>query len=265
MFLQMILRWLTSTFPAEMMQGWRLVRPDLVLWVALSALLAVATLAVPPGTEDPAPVLPALVGLTTALLTATLPPVLFTAAATAREVTWGRVWRYLLLKAPVLLAYWILALLVALLPAVAVGKAVSLALGGTVAEIPLSALGAILIFLVFAVRFSFLPFLAILYERGQIAEALWSVPQAPWLGSLAWPLLASTRLTQTVRWRLTPYVLLVGVVPNLPRMAGPAVLLPAEVVCQVLALTVQAVLYCYFRAQVEARGLPAPALIEREA
>lgn len=265
MFMQMILRWLTSTVPAEMMRGWLLVRPDLVLWVALSALLAVATLALPPGTEDPAPVLPALVGLTTALLTATLPPVLFTAAASGCEVTWGRVWRYLLLKAPILLAYWVLALLVALVPAVVVGEAVRLTLGGTAAEVPLSALGAILVFLVFAVRFSFLPFLAILYERGQIAEALWSVPRAPWLGSLAWPLVTSARLTENVRWRMTPYVLLVGIVPNLPRMAGTALLLPAEVLCQVLALTVQAVLYCYFRAQAESRGVAAPALMETQA
>ncbi len=264
MILQKILRWLLSVFPAEMMQGWRLVRPDLVLWTALSALLSVAALALPAGSEDPAPVLPAIIGLTTALVTATLPPVLFTAAATGGEVTWGQVWRYLLLRAPIMLAYWILALLVALVPAVVVGTIFSVALEGTTAEIPLSAFSAVLVFLLFAVRFSFLPFLAILHERGQIAEALWNVPRAPRLGIFAWPLVASARLTETVRWRLTPYVLLIGIVPNLPRMAGTTLQLPAELLCQILALTVQGVLYTYFRAQAQALGLPAAVLIEAE-
>lgn len=264
MILQMILHWLLSVFPAEMKQGWRLVRPDLLLWLALSALLAVAALALPEKAETGAAVLPALVGLTTALLTATLPPVLFTAAATGREVTWSHVWRYLLLRAPILLGYWILALLVALIPAMVVGEIVSLALRGTSAEIPLSAFSAVVVFVAFAVRFSFLPFLAILFERGQVAETLWSVPRAPWLGFFVWPLATSATLTRSVRWRLTPYVLLIGIVPNLPRMAETALLLPAEILCQMLALTVQGVLYGHFCAQAAAAGLPPAVLIESE-
>lgn len=263
MVASMILRWLLSVFPAEMASGWRLVRPDLLLWVGLSALLAVAALALPPATpESPAPVLPAFIGLTTAVITATLPPVLFTAAATGQEITWAQVWRYLLVRAPLMLAYWILALLVAFVPAVATGEILSLALAGTSAEIPVSAFAAMSVFLIFAVRFSFLPFLAILYERAQIDEALWRTPQAPWLGRLAWPLVASARLTVNDRWGLTPYVLLVGAVPNLPRLVDQTLLLPTEVLCQLLALTVQAVLYTHFCAQGGARGLPAVALLQ---
>jgi len=266
MIMQMILHWLWSVFPAEMKQGWRLVRPDLLLWVALSALLAVAALTVPAGQDSRAHILPALVGLTTALLTATLPPVLFTAAVTAREVTWGQVWRYLLLRAPILLIYWFVALLVALVPAVAVALTIRAAAGDSTAQAPLTAFGALLVFLIFTVRFSFLPFLTILYEREQIAEALvWNISRAPVLGALAWPLVASARLTENLRWRLLPYVLLIGIVPQLARVSESALLLPTQVVCQLAALTIQAVLYGYFRAASEAHGLPPAALIETEA
>jgi len=265
MFARMLLRWVLSVFPAEMASGWRLVRPDLLLWAGLSALLAVSALALPPGTPDTsAPVLPAIIGLATAVITATLPPVLFTAAATGREVTWAQVWRYLLLRAPIMLMYWILALLVAFVPAVSAGEMLSIILSGTVAEIPVSAAAAMIVFIIFAVRFSFLPFLAILYERGQIDETLWHLPQAPWLGRLAWPLVASARLSENVRWNLTPYVVLVGVIPNLPRMLENALLLPAEVLCQLVALTVQGVLFNYFCAQGSARGIPAVTLLETE-
>jgi hypothetical protein len=53
-----ILRWLLYVFPVEMARGWRLVRRDLLLWVALLALLALGSLSVasgpalaPPATE----------------------------------------------------------------------------------------------------------------------------------------------------------------------------------------------------------------------
>ena len=48
----MFLRWLLRTFPAEMRRAWARVRPDLALWLALAALMAVA------GTSLPGPMAP---------------------------------------------------------------------------------------------------------------------------------------------------------------------------------------------------------------
>ena len=76
----MFIRWLFTVFPVEMQAGWRLVRRDLVLWIALAGLLALASAGAP--TEgDPGLNFATFIGVSTARLTAGLPAILFEAAA----------------------------------------------------------------------------------------------------------------------------------------------------------------------------------------
>ena len=63
----MFINWLLNVFPAQMFRGWRLVRRDLALWVALFTLLAVASVAVPQGEQSEGP------GLAMFVMAATAP------------------------------------------------------------------------------------------------------------------------------------------------------------------------------------------------
>lgn len=262
----MFLRWFFKTFPAEMRQAWAFVRPDLLLWAGLAALIAVAAMSMPPPAGDtPPPALPMLVAVFSGLLTMMLPAVLFTAQLQGRQLTWGPILLLMARKAAPLIFYALTGFLIAWSADVTMLLAVTAALGETPALIPLSTVAAVVIFVSIIVRFSFLSFLVILLERDQVPPALWQWERFQGLAPVFWPLTASSRLTEGSRWRLVFYTLLERGLPVLAAMV-PA---PWTVVSSTLALvvltTVQGVFFLHYRRRCEEMGLPPPALPIEEA
>ncbi len=256
------LRWLLTTFPLEMREGWRLVQPDLLLWLALSSLVTVAAMSLPPpGVDQPPPVFPFLVSIVSGLLTSMLPAVLFTAQLERLELTWAPVLRLVLRKAAPLLGYAIVAMSIAYGADSLMIAAVSLALGDSPLLLPASTICGIVILVTILVRFSFLPFLVILHERADIPEKLWKWEKVEQAAPLFWPLTASARLTEGVRWRLVFYTLIGQVLPIATALVGstPAKF-PVSVAAMLVLTTVQAVLYGHYRRRAGELAIAAPVL-----
>lgn len=256
----MFLRWLLKTFPAEMRQGWGLIRPDLMLWLALAALIAVAAMAMPPPGDQPPPALPMLVAAFSGLVTMMLPAVLFTAQLEGRQLTWGPVLLLMARKAAPLIFYALTGFLIAWTADVVMLLAVTSALGDTPALIPLSTVAAVVIFVSIIVRFSFLSFLVILVDREQLPPALWQWQRATALAPIFWPLTASARLTEGNRWRLVFYTLLERVLPVGAALVPPPYTLLSSTVALIVLTVVQGVFFLHYRRRAEELGVPAPAL-----
>jgi hypothetical protein len=254
------LRWLLTTFPQEMKTGWALVRPDLVLWIALAALIAVATLSMPAASDQPPPALPFLVSVVCGLVTTMLPAVLFTAQFEGRELTWGPVLLLMLRKAAPLVAYAITAIFIAWSAETVIILAMSQAFGQSPILIPASTVVGIIIFVSILVRFSFLSFLVILLERDKVPQVLWQWPRLVQVAPLFWPLTASARLTEGNRWRLVFYTLLGQALPVGAAFVPAPLLLPASIVAMMVLTTVQGVFFLHYRRRCEETGVPAPAL-----
>lgn len=256
----MFIRWLFTVFPTELRQGWRLVRPDLALWVALSALLGVAALSMSPASDQPPPLLPAVVGMTVGLVTAMLPAILFTAKLEEREITWGPALAFCGRKALPLFAYVLIAVMLAYGADSAVRVSVALVLRESPATVPMATLGGTVVLLSILVRFSFLPFLVLLSSRDEVPDSLWQwrvgEALAPWL----WPLTTAARQTEGYRWRLVPYTVLTLAVPWLPALVAVEAALLVSVLGQILLLTVQAVFFDYYCVRCEDTGVPGPRL-----
>ncbi len=258
----MFLRWLLTTFPYEMRQGWTLLRPDLVLWLALAALVSVATISLPPPGDEPPPALPFLISVISGLVTAMLPAVLFTAQLEGRQLTWGPVLALMARKAGPLVAYAVTAIFIAWGAETMMRLAVTNALGESPILIPASTVAGFVIFISILVRFSFLSFLVILLERDRLPPALW---QWQWqrvapLAGLFWPLTASARLTEGRRWRLVFYTLLGQALPVGAAYLPAPFILPAAVIAMLVVWTVQAVFFMHYRRRCEETGVPAPTL-----
>jgi len=255
------LRWLLTVFPREMAQGWALLRPDLVLWLALSALVAVATLsAPPPGGDAPPPLLPFLISITSGLVMTMLPAVLFSAQLEGRQLTWGPVLLLMARKAGPLVAYAIIAIFIAWTAEAAMLVSVSYALGEGPALIPISAVAGIVILVSILVRFSFLPFLVILLEKDQVPAALWQWQRAAALAPVFWPLTASARLTEGSRWRLAFYTLIGQLLPWLAARVPEVAVLPASILALLALTSVQGVYFVHYRRRCEETGVPPPRL-----
>ncbi len=257
----MFLRWLTSVFPAEMRQGWLLVRPDLVLWLALFALVAVATMSLPPpGGEQAPPALPFLVAVVAGLMTTMLPAVLFTAQVEGRQLTWGPVLLLMAQRAAPLVVYALTAVAIAWSAEAVMLVAVTFALGESPILIPLSSVAGLVILVSILVRYSFLPFLVILLQREYVPEALWRWNRAGALGALFWPLTASARLTEGLRWQLAPYTLLGQLLPLLAAIAPGPSRLPASIIVLLVVTVVQGVIFLHYERRCEQAGVPRPTL-----
>lgn len=256
----MFLRWLFKTFPGEMRQGWALIRPDLMLWLGLAALIAVAAMAMPPPGDQPPPALPMLVAAFSGLVTMMLPSVLFTAQLEGRQLTWGPVLLLMARKAAPLVFYALTGFLIAWTADVVMLLAVTGALGDTPALIPVSTVAAVVIFVSIIVRFSFLSFLVILLEREQLPPALWQWERFQQLAPFFWPLTASARLTEGMRWRLVFYTLLERVLPVAAALVPPPVTPLASTMALMVLTTVQGVFFERYRRRCAEMGVPPPVL-----
>jgi len=270
------LRWLIATFPYEMRQGWALVRPDLVLWVALASLIAVATLSMPQTAGEPPPALPFLISVITGLVTTMLPAVLFTAQLEGRQLSWGPVLMLMARKAAPLIAYAVTGIFVAWSAEAAMIIALSQLLGHSSALVPVTTVAGVIIFVSILVRFSFLSFLVILLERDKLPLALWQWRSAvdpasarlgrmqqriaEFAGPIFWPLTASSRLTEGNRWRLVFYTLLGQAIPVAATFVPAPVLLPVSIVAMLVVTTVQGVFFLHYRRRCAETGTPEPAL-----
>ena len=256
----MFLRWLFTTFPYEIRQGWALLRPDLVLWLALAALVAVATMSLPPPSDQPPPALPFLNSVISGLLTTMLPAVLFTAQFEGRQLTWGPVLLLMARKAGPLVMYAIIAIFIAWSAEALMLVSVTYALGDSPILIPASTVAGVVILVSILVRFSFLPFLVILLERDKVPAALWQWQRATALAPFFWPLTTSARLTEGNRWRLVFYTLLGQALPVAATFAPGALILPASVIAMIVLTTVQGVFFLHYRRRCEETGVPPPTL-----
>ncbi|HEY2775255.1 MAG TPA: hypothetical protein VGK20_14500 [Candidatus Binatia bacterium] len=261
----MFLRWLFSVFPFEMRQGWALVRPDLLLWLALSALIAVAALSMPAPSDEPPPLLPFLVTVVSGLVTSMLPAVLFTAQLEGRQLTWPPVIALMARRVFPLVVYAIVAISIAWGAETAMLLAMTAALGNSPILIPASTAAGVVILVSILVRFSFLSFLVILLERDRIPPALWQWQRWPWLAPLAWPLTASSRLTENNRWRLVFYTLLGQALPVAAALSPREYLLPASMLATIVLTTVQAAIFLHYRRRCAETGVPEPRLPIEEA
>lgn len=257
----MFLRWLLTVFPAEMRQGWLLVRPDLVLWLAMFALVAVATMSLPPpGGDQAPPALPFFVAVVAGLMTTMLPAVLFAAQVEGRQLTWGPVLLLMAQKAAPLVAYALAAVAIAWSAEALMLVAVSFALGESPALIPVSTVAGLVILVSILVRYSFLPFLVILLRREHVPVVLWQWDRAAAVAGLFWPLTTSARMTEGLRWRLAPYTLLGQVLPLVAALAPGASRLPVSILVLLVVTVVQGVIFLHYQQRCEEAGVPRPAL-----
>jgi hypothetical protein len=261
-----------------MRQGWALVRPDLVLWLALAALIAVATMSMPAAGGEPPPALPFLISVITGLITTMLPAVLFTAQLEGRQLGWGPVLLLMARKAAPLVAYAITGIFIAWTAEAAMIIGLTNALGQSPALVPLSTIAGVIIFVSILVRFSFLSFLVILVERDKLPLGLWQwhsasvlgrdtarlgsvqVRWAELVGPIFWPLTASSRLSEGIRWRLVPYTVLQQAVPVGATFVPAPFVLPAAIVAMLVLTTMQAVFFLHYCRRTAELGVPAPAL-----
>lgn len=258
----MFLRWLITTFPFEMRQGLARLRPDLVLWLALSILVTVAFSAMGGPTEEtPAPAfVPAVIRVGTAILMTMLPALLFTAQLEGRELTWKPVLLLIGRKAGALVTFEIVTNLVALAMAIAMANAVSLALGDSPLAVPASLTLGFVIAVSVLVRFTFLPFVLVLTEREQLPEGLWQWNRLPALAAFFWPLTVSVALTDGNIWRLAVYQALLLVLPFASFVVPPAALFPASVLASLVGVMIQGVFFEHYRRRCEETACPAPHL-----
>lgn len=256
----MFLRWLLTTFPRELREGWALVRPDLTLWLALAALIVVATLSMPPLGDHPPPAFPFLIAVLSGLVTTMLPAVLFTAQLEGRQLTWGPVLMLMARKAAPLVAYALVAIFLAQEAEALMMIAISYALGDGPMLIPASTIAGKIILVSILVRFSFLSFVVILLERDKVPPALWQWQRATALAQVFWPLTASSRLTEGNRWRLVFYTLLGQALPMGAAFVPGPLLLPVSILAMIMLTTMQGAVFGHYRRLCEQTGVPPPTL-----
>lgn len=256
----MFLRWLFTAFPQQLRQGWAYLRPDLVLWLGLSALLAVAMMAVPPPGEEAPPTLPYVIAAASALVNMMLPAILFTAQLESRQLTWGPVLSLMARKAPPLIAYSLIGFLLAFGAYSAMALSITLGLGDSPILIPITEVVGFVILISIIVRYSFLPFLVVLTERDRVPPALWQWRRFAQLAPLFWPLTASARMTEGMRWSLVFFTLLAPAMRSAAALLPVPLVLPAAMGALLLATAVQGVFFHHYRRRCEETGVPQPEL-----
>ncbi|MFQ5352660.1 MAG: hypothetical protein ACE5D3_06270 [Candidatus Binatia bacterium] len=253
----MVINWLLTVFPREMKQAFRLVRPDLVLWISLSALMSLASATANLGAESGN--LAVLVTVPVAVLMMFLPVVLFDAAHRGVQLSWSGVFEVFVRKAGPLVLYGLAAGgLCAGAATLAIAGVAILARGNE--NLPgLATLVSALAYIAVVIRFCFVPFVVVLGDRQTLLERLhpatsWGTGLATWL----WPLFVSNRLGENLRWRIVPYVLLTHLGPLTVRAVPPEFHVPFLVAWHIVMLTAQAVFFDYFLRAMNALGIAGP-------
>ncbi len=253
----MFTNWLLTVFPAEMKRGWDVVRVNLGLWLALSTLITVVRHSLPQTAADDRTL---AIGLTVAGTLATLAILVATItlldhAARGQRATSEKIISTCLSRALPLFVY-------AMVTVATCSGAASLIMLGVrllIADTPIvdntaAALG-MLIYLSLLVRFCFFPYFTVLRSRGELEKGLLPETGAGRaLGLVVWPLVASARLGDGIRWRILPYVAL----PYALRLAvsgfPAAFSVPLDIAYWIVVLVTQAVLLNYFRDALAARS-----------
>jgi hypothetical protein len=240
-------RWLLNIFPTEVRHSWRLVQRDLALWVALAALLSVAIVGMPQPEQGPN--IATFVTLVAAILTTSLPPLLFRAAALDLTLQWPNVLSTIAIRFLPLTIYSVVAIILAQGLASVVRIGTLTLTQGTPFGVPLSVGLATVVLATLFLQFLFMPFFVLLYQREDIPEELWQIgpewaaPLTKWL----WPLVASARLGDGIRWKVLPYLVISRVAPLAALLVPATLLLAAMVVSQLVSLWAMAVIFDYFR------------------
>lgn len=250
----MFARWLINIFPTELRHSWRLVQRDLPLWIALASLLSVAVVAMPDPKEGFSPV--TLITLVAAVLTTSLPPLLFRAAAQGLTLDWKQVLTVIAARFLPLTAYSVIAILLAQSASSIVRVAVLALTKGAPFGEPLSLTLATIVLATFFLQFLFMPYFVLLHSREEIPESLWGLGPS-WFGGFVWPLTASARLGDGIRWKVLPYMVISRATPLVALLVPPSLLLVVMIGSQVLSLWAMAVVFDYYRLRAAAHGFEA--------
>lgn len=252
----MFLNWLIHVFPGEMRRGWELLRPNLALWVLVSAAVALVSRAVghPRVAADPALQATVTAAGALAMLYVLVAAVLFFEAVDEqRHVAWTDVSACFARRALPLIASVFGALAVSAGCAAAAMFGLGALLTGTPFGNSTVSIFGMLIYVTLLVRFCFVPFAVVLHHKDTLPARLRSTEGLAKVGWLvAWPLAASSSISLGIGWKLAPYVAL----PYILRLAAGAIpellLLPYEMGSFLVFLVTQAVLFRFFRARLAA-------------
>ncbi len=253
----MFLRWLFTKFPGEMRHSWRLLRPDLALWCVI-AIVMVASPFISASEQLPFSASSArmLADVAGTFIVAILQPMLFAAAATSQP--WS--WRELLdvfVRRGLATVYFLTA---AVTLSYGAGALVMASLYTMLDQTPVRPYAAAIVSVVITVtlltRFCFVLFLAVLEDRSGYQEQQPQGLHRRLLSVIAWPLLASSRMTAKIRWSLAPYVVLSIAAPLPAVFTPPLIRLPLVMVLLLVSYTAMAVLFDYY---LQCRSSPSPA------
>ncbi len=270
----MFTRWLLTVLPADMRAGWRLVSANLPLWIGLATLAALSAPVAAAFQADATSLGLRFVGLAAILvgLAKDIAGVsLFDDAFHRRDTDWSRAASLVLRRAVPFVLCVTLTVGGSLIAAELVMSAVAVTLENTPLSEPMVPVFGILIYVTLLARFAFVPFLVVIRTFDTLPSWLREKPsdmtshhannsaaqaanyQVPLLArlpaslaKLIWPFVASTKLTDGMRWRLAPYLGLVYLMRfagrDLPD--GTQVLFAAATF--IVGLTAQAVLFSYY-------------------
>jgi len=180
-------------------------------------------------------------------IVAILQPMLFSAAAEARAWSWRSLWDVFVHRGIATVYFLTLAVTISY-------GAGALAMAGVYTmldQTPVRPYAAIIVSIVITVtlltRFCFVLFLAVLSSRDQVESGHAKSKISRLASLIGWPLVASSRMTENIRWSLAPYVILSIAAPLPAVFTPPMVRLPLIVVLLLVSFTAMAVLFDYYR------------------
>ncbi len=240
----MFVRWFFTVFPREMAQAWHLMRPALVVWLALSATLALLTSYTTTVTTGGADLVLVRAAFSRLVIVATA--WVLDRSTAGRPLEPAELFGLYLRKVPALLGYGAIAFGLCLAARALTLAAVVMVLGGGDGGLLAGRALSLAVYYTLLVRFCFFPFLVVLAERGKF-DALTAPAEglARRAAYLAWPLFVSDRLGEGRRWGLLPYVVLISLAPAWAGSAGTAALAAGEW----LAFMAYAVLFAHYKAR----------------
>lgn len=251
----MIFNWLTKIFPKEIGQAWRLIRQDLPLWVGVSILLAATGVLSP---SVPA-WLAVLTSTTVAMVVLVIIPLIFDARGRAEPTPrpdLQTIAAALIAKSPSLLLWGALVFAIITLAKALVIAAVSILIDDVTTRLAVAVAASWVVHVSLLLRFIFVPFLVVLEGKQNLADTLKDGgPFGRFATVMAWPLLASDRLGSAVRWRILPYLILVGLGPTIVSSLTVPLQPLASTAWQLFSLTAAAAVFEHYRTELERHGI----------